>query len=62
MINPLVFPDTEAMSRHAAFCLLESLRQTREALFCLATGATPARAYGLFADQFKVDPGLFDRM
>jgi galactosamine-6-phosphate isomerase len=62
MLQPLVFPDHEAMSRYAADRMAERLRSRPDALFCLATGATPLRAYSLLVERRAAEPHLFDRL
>lgn len=49
MIAPQVFEDHEAMSRAAADWLLARILAKPDSLLCLATGATPMRAYELLA-------------
>jgi galactosamine-6-phosphate isomerase len=61
-MTPRLFPDYEALSRFAADRLIERLRQRPEAIFCLATGATPQRTYALFAEQCAAEPKLAERM
>lgn len=62
MIEPIVLADYEAMSRRAAEWLLDKLRGKPDALFCAASGATPNRAYELFAAYRAAEPALFERM
>jgi len=57
-----VAADYEAMSRAAADCIAAEVRQKPDALLCLATGASPARAYELLADKRRDEPHLFDRV
>lgn len=61
MLQPLVFPDHEALSRWAADFLFERLRQEPSALICLAAGSTPARTYELLAARGAADQALFAR-
>jgi galactosamine-6-phosphate isomerase len=62
MLKPQVFPDHNAVSEHAAAWLAEHLQEQPDALLCLATGATPMRAYELLTARRAADPQLFDRM
>jgi galactosamine-6-phosphate isomerase len=62
MLNPLVLPDHEAVSRHAEGWLVERLRERPDALLCLATGRSPMRTYELLAMRDEKEPRLFDRM
>lgn len=50
--------DYEAMSRHGADLLAQTLRQDPRALICLATGGSPACTYELFAEQGRREPSL----
>jgi galactosamine-6-phosphate isomerase len=59
MLTPIVLADHEAVSRHAADWLIDRLRHNPSALWCLATGATPMRAYALVAEQGTREPALF---
>jgi galactosamine-6-phosphate isomerase len=61
MLTPKVFPDHEQASRFAANWLASQLREKPESLVCLATGATPMRAYTLLAEQALHEPSLVDR-
>jgi galactosamine-6-phosphate isomerase len=61
MLKPHVFPDHEAVSRHAAAWLVERLRENPAALVCLAAGATPMRTYELLADRGADEPALFNQ-
>lgn len=56
MLTPQVHADHEAMSQAAADWLAERIAQKPNLLLCMATGATPMRAYELLA---KRDPSLF---
>lgn len=58
MIQPLVLPDHEAVSQHAADWLVERLRAKPSSLLCLATGSTPMRTYALLAERVARDPRL----
>src|SRR5947209_18871974 len=61
MIQVQVFRDHEAMSQAAAERLAGELRDRPGALLCLATGATPTRAYELLAGRGVAEPELFAR-
>ena len=61
MIEPRVFSDYEALSRHAADWLAERLRERPSALICLAAGSTPQRTYEILAEQGTTDPALFSQ-
>lgn len=50
-MQPRDFPDHEAISQAAARWLEAALRYKPSALFCLATGSTPTRAYDLFVER-----------
>lgn len=56
-----VSPDYETMSQSAAAFLAEETRRKPNTLFCLATGASPARTYELLALHNRQQPGLFGR-
>ena len=58
----VVEDDHEAMSRRAAAELGEALRAKPDLLVCVASGATPARAYDLFAAEGNVRPDAFRRL
>jgi galactosamine-6-phosphate isomerase len=62
MLQPTFFADHEAMSRHAADLLFRRLQERPRALFCLATGATPLRAYELFVEKHASEPLFFEQM
>jgi galactosamine-6-phosphate isomerase len=62
MMQQQILSDHEAMSLVAANWLIERLHAAPDALFCLATGATPMRAYSLLAERHAVEPQLFERM
>ena len=53
------FPDHETLSRHAADWIVERIRETPDALLCLAAGSTPIRTYQLLAERHAAEPGLF---
>jgi galactosamine-6-phosphate isomerase len=55
LLPPTIFPDHEQMSIAAANWLLNRLgrKQKDSTLVCLATGATPMRAYELLAQESK---------
>ena len=57
-----VAADYETMSRAAADCIAAAVRKKPDALLCLATGASPARAYELLEDKRRHEPHLFDRV
>lgn len=61
MLRPRVFPDHERASQHVAEWLVEHLRHKPNAVVCLATGATPMRAYTLFAERAVNERSLVDR-
>jgi galactosamine-6-phosphate isomerase len=61
MLRPCVFPDHERVSQFAADWLVEHLRNKPISVVCLATGATPMRAYALLAARAAKEPSLFDR-
>ena len=54
--------DHEAMSRRAATELSAALRAKPDLLLCVASGATPARAYDLFAEEARERPEAFRRL
>jgi putative deaminase/isomerase len=58
----VVEDDHEAMSRRAAAELSEALRAKPDLLLCVASGATPARAYDLFAAEGQARPEGFRRL
>lgn len=58
MIQPIVLTDHEAVSQRAADWLVERLHARPSSLLCLATGATPMRAYALLAERAASDPRL----
>lgn len=57
-----VLGDHEAMSRRAAAELVAALRAKPDLLICVASGATPARAYDLFAEEGRKVPEAFRRL
>jgi galactosamine-6-phosphate isomerase len=61
-MTPDVFADYESLSRFAANWLIECLRERPEALFCLATGATPVLTYSLLAERLADERKLAERM
>ena len=61
-MTPKPYPSYEAMSRAAADWLSQEIRRNPAALLCLATGASPARAYDLLAARRHSDPGLFRQL
>jgi len=61
MLRPSVFPDHERASQFAADWLVEHLREKPSSVICLATGATPMRAYALFAQRAANERSLVDR-
>ena len=58
----VVEDDHEAMSRRAAAELGEALRAKPDLLVCVASGATPALAYDLFAAEGRARPDAFRRL
>jgi galactosamine-6-phosphate isomerase len=52
----------EEMSRAAAACLAREFARNPRLLLCLATGATPARAYELLAPKARKFPELFAQL
>lgn len=58
MLKPLVFPDHESVSRHAADLIVARLRAQPASLLCLATGSTPMRTYALLAEEAGRDSRL----
>jgi len=54
----LVAPDYEGMSRLVAARIADELRHQPDSLVCLATGASPQRAYELLAAQGQAEPAL----
>jgi galactosamine-6-phosphate isomerase len=61
MLKPHVFPDHEVASQFAADWFVEHLRDKPDSIVCLATGATPMRAYALLAERAAKKPSLVDR-
>lgn len=60
-MKPRVYADHDQMSRAAARWLGAALQSRADILLCLASGATPARAYELFARQHADRLSLFRR-
>jgi galactosamine-6-phosphate isomerase len=58
-LRPIVLPDYEALSKHAADLLVARLRERPSALVCLAAGSTPIRTYELLAERGVADPSVF---
>lgn len=54
-----VHPDAEAMSRAVAARLAAELQRRRDALICLASGASPRRAYELLVAHARTAPALY---
>lgn len=61
-MTPQVFADYQALSRQAADWLIGRLREQPEALFCLASGATPVETYSLLAAAGEREPALVERL
>ena len=61
MLEPIVLPEYEAVSQHAADWLTARLRERPTALLCLAAGSTPLRTYALLAECGAAEPKLFDQ-
>jgi galactosamine-6-phosphate isomerase len=59
MLRPIVLPDYEALSKHAADLIVRWLRAKPTSLLCLAAGSTPMRTYELLAIEGANDPALF---
>jgi galactosamine-6-phosphate isomerase len=60
-MTPRVYADHEEMSRAAARWLGAALRPRPDILLCLASGATPMRAYQIFARTLARRLGAFRR-
>jgi len=58
----VILDDHEAMSRRAAAELSAALHAKPDLLVCVASGATPARAYDLFAEEGRAHPDAFHRL
>lgn len=58
----IVEDDHETMSRRAAAELMDALAARPDLLLCVASGATPARAYDLFAAEGRARPEAFRRL
>jgi galactosamine-6-phosphate isomerase len=54
--------DQEAMSRRAAAEMIAALRARPDLLLSVTSGATPARAYDLFAAAGRAEPAAFARL
>jgi galactosamine-6-phosphate isomerase len=54
-----VHPDEETMSQAVAARLAVEFRQRRNALICLASGASPKRAYELLVEHARAEPDLY---
>ena len=54
--------DHEAMSRRAAAEMAAALAEAPDLLLCVASGATPTRAYDLFAEDGRARPDAFSRL
>jgi galactosamine-6-phosphate isomerase len=61
MLQPQVFPDHEAVSRHAAEWIAELLRERPTSLLCLASGATPRHTYQLLVENGSREPSLVNQ-
>jgi galactosamine-6-phosphate isomerase len=61
-MKPKIFSDHEAMSRAAARWLAERIEQKPDTLLCLATGASPTRAYDVLVARKKTAPKLFRQL
>lgn len=57
----VVAADHEDMSRRVVARMADELRQQPDSLVCLATGASPQRAYELLASAGQADPALVAR-
>jgi galactosamine-6-phosphate isomerase len=57
-----VAPDYDAISRIAADFILAELRAKPDLLVCTATGASPTRTYAMLGEEFRRNPGLFERL
>jgi len=57
-----VSADYEAMSRSGADFIMGAIRRVPDALVCLPTGSSPARAYELLAAHGRSAPELFGRV
>jgi galactosamine-6-phosphate isomerase len=58
----VVDDDHEAMSRRAAAEMARALGETPDLLLCVASGATPTRAYDLFAAERRANPESVRRL
>ena len=61
-MKPKVFSDHESMSRAAARWLAQRIQQKPTTLLCLATGASPTRAYDLLGAEQRTSPKLFRQL
>jgi galactosamine-6-phosphate isomerase len=59
MLRPVVLPDYETLSKHAADLVVAGLRAKPTSLLCLAAGSTPMRTYELLAQEGAKEPTLF---
>jgi galactosamine-6-phosphate isomerase len=58
----VVEDDHEAMSRRAADWIAASVLEEPDLLLCVASGATPTRAYDLFAEEGRARPETVRRL
>jgi len=61
MLPPSVVADHEHASQFAVDWLVRHLRDKPKSLLCLATGATPMRAYTIFAERAIKESALVER-
>ncbi len=61
MLQPVILPDYDALSQHAAAWIIEQLRIRPDSLICLAAGSTPTRTYELLALEGAKEPTLFEQ-
>ena len=59
MLRPVVLPDYETLSQHAADLVVAELAPKPTSLLCLAAGSTPMRTYELLALEGAKEPTLF---
>jgi galactosamine-6-phosphate isomerase len=59
MLQPVILPDYEALSRRASELVVAGLRSRPTSLLCLAAGSTPIRTYELLAVEGAKEPDLF---
>ena len=57
-----VYPDYEAVSKHAAELIIDQVRMKPELLLCAATGFSPLRTYEILTERGKRETHLFDRL